>query len=257
MEFIYQNKKIFYRIFGKGKPVILLHGFGEDGEIWNNQVNHLKEKYHLIVPDLPGSGKSEMINDMSMSGMADMVEALLSQETKMQVAMIGHSMGGYITLAFAEKYPSRLSAFGLFHSTAYADPEEKKATRKKAIRFIEEHGPKEFLQTTIPNLFGPGSKSLVPGFLKALPNFSAAALVSYYEAMMARPDRTAVLSNVKIPILFIFGEHDTAVSISDGLKQCHLPEMSYIHILNDSGHMGMIEETDKSNRILDEFLLVI
>ena len=65
---LYQNKKIFYRDIGTGDPVMLVHGFGEDGNVWDKQVEYLKDKYHLLVPDLPGSGQSELINDMSMKG---------------------------------------------------------------------------------------------------------------------------------------------------------------------------------------------
>ena len=116
----------------------------------------------------------------------------------------------------------------------------------------------EFLKTAIPNLFSDDSKakhpSLVKDFIATLPNFSAEALVAYYEAMMARPDRTHVLKSASVPVLFLLGKHDTAIPLSDGLKQCHLPGISYIHILENSGHMGMLEEADETNRILDEFL---
>ena len=125
-ELLYQNKKIFCRFIGNGKPVVLIHGFGEDGEVWKNQIEFLKDKFQLIIPDLPGSGKSEMINDMSMEGMAEVIYSIIHEEKIKSCILIGHSMGGYITLAFAEKYPEYLTAFGLFHSTAYADNEEKR-----------------------------------------------------------------------------------------------------------------------------------
>jgi len=274
-ELSYQDKKIFYRVIGSGRPVVLIHGFGEDGTVWNSQIDFLKNKFQLIVPDLPGSGKSEMIDDMSMEGMAEVIKniadielskippsggggASSSGRDKGEVSIIGHSMGGYITLAFAEKYSEYLNALGLFHSSAYADNEEKKQTRKKGIEFIKQHGAFEFLKTVVPNLFSPESKEKMPGkideFIRSLHNFSPAALVSYYEAMMQRPDRTDVLKNSTIPVLFIMGEYDNAVPLKDGLEQCHLPEKSYIHILHKSGHMGMIEEAEESNRFLGEFL---
>lgn len=173
--------------------------------------------------------------------------------------VIGHSMGGYIALAFAEKYPSYLNALGLFHSTAWADSEEKKATREKGIAFIEQHGAFEFLKTTIPNLFSQKTKEEKPGIparlLDSLHNFSAASLVSYYRAMMQRPDRTFMLKKPSLPVLFVIGEQDNAVPMADSLQQCHLPEKSYIHILSESGHMGMLEEADKTNRLLSNFLM--
>lgn len=259
---LYQNKKIFYRIAGSGKPVLFIHGFGEDGEVWNNQLGLISSNpFQFIIPDLPGSGKSELIDNMSMEGMADVILSIIRQENITHLTIIGHSMGGYILLAFAEKYPKYLNAFGLYHSTAYADSEEKKAARRKGIDFINEHSAFEFLKTSTLNLFSPKTKDtkaqLVNEFIESLSNFSSAALVSYYHAMIYRPDRTIILKEAKIPILFIMGEYDNAIPLNDCLQQCHLPEKSYIHILFQSGHMGMLEETEKANRALKDFLLEV
>ncbi|HWR33754.1 MAG TPA: alpha/beta hydrolase, partial [Chitinophagaceae bacterium] len=247
-ELLYQNKKIFYRITGSGKPVILIHGFGENGAVWKNQIGFLKDKFKLIIPDLPGSGKSEMIDDMSIEGMAEVIKTIIDEESEIPplggggACIIGHSMGGYITLALAEKYWNHLSALGLFHSTAFADTEEKKTNRRKGIKFINQYGAFEFLKTTIPNLFSQQSKDEMPEriaeFIDQQNNFCTKTLVSYYQAMIARPDRIKMLQNSTVPVLFLMGEHDNAVPLQDGLKQCHLPEKSYIHILRKSGHMG-------------------
>ncbi|HEY6502842.1 MAG TPA: alpha/beta hydrolase [Chitinophagaceae bacterium] len=272
------GKKIFYRVAGNGKPVMLVHGFGETGDVWKEQVEFLKTDFKLIVPDLPGSGQSEITGDMTMEGMAEVLKVILDNEGPNRtsenpkitesskaspfrgglVGLIGHSMGGYITLAFAEKYGELLNSFGLFHSTAYPDTEEKKGTRRKGIAFIKEHGAFEFLKTATPNLFSPRSRDetpeLVAEFVQSLNNFLPDALVLYYESMIKRSDRTAVLKKSKMPVLFIMGEFDNAIPLKDGLTQCHLPERAYINILHRSGHMGMMEETDKSNRLLKEFL---
>ena len=257
-ELLYQNKKIFYRIIGTGKPVFLIHGFGEDGEVWRNQVEFLQTKFQLIVPDLPGSGKSEMIDDMSMEGMAEVIHSIIHVEEIDRCSVIGHSMGGYITLALAEKYRNHLDAFGLFHSSAFADGEEKKAARRKGIEHIKQHGAFEFLKTATPNLFAQQTKDkrpeLIAEKLTSLHNFLPDALVSYYEAMIERPDRTEILRKAAVPVLFIMGKYDNAIPLEDGLKQCHHPEKSYIHILYQSGHMGMLEEPEKCNQILGEFL---
>ncbi|HEY0042602.1 MAG TPA: alpha/beta hydrolase, partial [Flavisolibacter sp.] len=172
--------------------------------------------------------------------------------------LIGHSMGGYVTLAFAEKYPTALNAFGLFHSTAFADSEEKKETRRKGIAFIEEHGAYEFLKTATSNLYAPVTKAekgqLIDEHLKTVRNADGAALVTYYQSMIKRPDRTAVLKNSRVPVLFVMGRHDNAVPLSDGLKQCHLPQLSYIELLEHAGHMGMVEEAEQTNAILNMFM---
>jgi pimeloyl-ACP methyl ester carboxylesterase len=251
------GKKIHYHVIGKGKPVMLVHGFGETSDVWKNQVAFLKDKYKLIIPDLPGSGQSELVNDMSMEGMAEILKTILDELGATGIIMIGHSMGGYIMLAFAEKYAEYLQAFGLFHSTAYADNEEKKAVRQKGIEFIRTNGAFAFLKTSTPNLFSPLSKSenqaLIDSFIQGLNNFSPASLVSYYEAMMRRSERIEILTNTKIPVLFIMGKYDAAVPLADGLKLCSLPEKAYIHILRKSGHMGMMEEADYTNKILENF----
>lgn len=252
------GKNIHYRISGSGNPVLLVHGFGEDGNIWRHQVAHLQQQFTCIVPDLPGSGLSDSVDDMSMEGLAEVVHDIIHQEGIDACPVIGHSMGGYITLAFAEKYWNHLTSLGLFHSSAFADSVEKKEARRKGIAFTQEHGAFAFMKTTTPNLFAPLTKEqrhgLVEEQLATLHNFSADAVVSYYEAMMARPDRTAVLKQSAVPVLFVMGKYDGAVPMADTLRQCHLPEKSYIHILEQSGHMGMLEETEKSNRILEEFL---
>ena len=263
----YQSSTIFYRVTGKGSPVVLLHGFGEDGTIWDNQVNFLKEHFLLIIPDLPGSGQSEMITDMSVEGICEVIKEITTielQKSPLHVAegftMIGHSMGGYITLAFAEKYPQLLSSFGLLHSTAFADSEEKKQARLKSIEFIKTHGAYTFLQTSIPGLFYTGAEGLQPpnpnisSLIEKGRQFSATALASYYEAMIARPDRTTVLKNFERPVLFIIGANDTAVPFLQSLQQCYLPKQSHIHILRSSAHMGMLEAIDETNNFLLHFL---
>jgi len=255
------GKKIFYRVTGKGNPVMLVHGFGEDGTVWKNQLEFLKDKFRIIIPDLPGSGKSELIENSSIEDMAEVLHQIIHEEDIDHCVMIGHSMGGYITLAFAEMYWNHLTAFGLFHSSAYADSKEKITTRQKGIEFINEHGAFAFLKTATPNLFSPLTKAENPGLIdkqiNSLDNFSPAALVSYYEAMISRPDRTAILLQATVPVLFIIGKYDNAVPPEDSLQQCHLPEKSYIHMLNRSGHMGMLEEPQQSNQILEKFLLDI
>jgi pimeloyl-ACP methyl ester carboxylesterase len=238
---------------------MLVHGFGEDDTVWRNQTEFLKDKFRLIVPDLPGSGQSEMIDDMSMEGMAEVLHSIIHEEEINRCPVIGHSMGGYITLALASAYPNHVNAFGLFHSSSFADTDEKKAARRKGIEKILQHGAAEFLKTMIPTLFSGLSKDEKPELIDeqiALShNFLPQALVSYYQAMIGRPDRTNLLRNTTVPVLFIIGKHDAAVSPEDSLKQCHMPEKSYIHLLQKSGHMGMLEEPELCNHYLEKFLL--
>jgi pimeloyl-ACP methyl ester carboxylesterase len=268
--FLYQAATISYTILGKGKPVLLLHGFGEDSNVWKYQVSFLKEHCLLIIPDLPGSGKSSLLgletgvrrlelNDyISIDDYADCIHALLQHENIRSCIMLGHSMGGYITLAFAEKYASLLTGFGLVHSTAYADSEEKKLGREKGIATIEKYGSYPFLKNTIPNLFSKRFKETHPEkvneLIEANKEFSKEALQQYYRAMMLRPDRTNVFLSNRFPVLFVMGTEDVAAPLEDVIKQASLPYISYIYVLQDTAHMGMWEAPEKMNQQLLFFI---
>lgn len=259
----FRNKKISYKVEGTGNPVILLHGFAEDGRIWNYQVENLKKNYRLIIPDLPGSGKSEMLEgEVLLSDYAEAIKAIADEEidsaNEKQFTMIGHSMGGYITLAFAEKYPELLNGVGLFHSSSFADDEQKKEARRKGIDFIKKNGPELFLKNATPNLFSEKTKAEAPELIEKLialsKNFSGESLIQYYEAMIKRPDRSAIVKSFKKPVLMIAGMYDNAVPIQLSLSQAYLAAVTYFHILKRSGHVGMWEEDITSNHFLNDFL---
>lgn len=250
--------EIKYVKTGSGNPVMLIHGFGEDSRIWENQVSVLSEKYLLLIPDLPGSGNSPIMNDGSLENHARILKELCEEEKISELILIGHSMGGYISLAFAELFPELLKGFCLFHSSAYADDEEKIATRRKGIDFIRKNGASKFLAQATPNLFSEESRRTMPDLVQETidryANFSEESLVQYYEAMIARPDRTHVLKTFNKPVLIIAGKFDTAVPLEKCLEQAHLGSFSYIHICNNSGHMGMLEEPRDCNDALSKFL---
>jgi pimeloyl-ACP methyl ester carboxylesterase len=259
----FRNKQIFYRVEGCGKPVILLHGFGEDGNIWNNQIEALKQDHQLIIPDLPGSGQSEILEgDCEIEDYTEVVKALADKEISgnsyKDFTLIGHSMGGYISLAFAKKYPGLLNALGLFHSSAFADNEEKIKVRKKNIEFIEKNGAKPFLKSTIPNLFSKNTKGSHPEMVQELislsENLSPEALIQYTKAMIRREDTTSVLKSFPKPILFIVGIHDEAVPLEASLNQCYLPKIAQVNFLQKSGHLGMWEQQELATKFLKGFL---
>ncbi|WP_431211369.1 alpha/beta fold hydrolase [Puia sp. P3] len=265
---------LFYREEGSGLPVVLLHGFAEDGAIWSNQSDYLRSGFRLIIPDLPGTGDSiptsyssassptptsqSSAANISMESMAENVLTILNHEGIDKCVLIGHSMGGYATLAFAEKYPDRLKGFGLFHSTAYPDSEEKKSARRKSIDFIRNNGSAPFIRQSTPNLFAAGTRTSRPDLIQSTidrySGFAPKALIAWYEAMIRRPDRTAVLRDAATPVLFVIGKDDQAVLPEQTLQQSHLPSLTHIHILQRSAHMGMLEEPDKSNGLLQSFL---
>ncbi len=259
-QLLYQNKNLSYSVIGTGNTVVLLHGFGEDGAIWETQYAAFPE-HQLIIPDVPGSGASEEISDMSMEGLAAAIKAILEAENVTKATLLGHSMGGYITLAFVEAYPNMVVGFGLVHSTAFADTEEKRETRKKGIEFIESHGAAAFLKTITPALYAPQTllqrPDLIEQHIEQAQRFKNAPVISYCKSMMKRPDRTAVLKQTNLPVFFLLGLHDTTVLPADALQQCHLPQLSYIHLLENSGHMGFREESQVANKHILEFLSLI
>ena len=254
----YQNTNIHYNIYGNGKTVMLIHGFAEDSSIFNLQINYLKQNYQVIVPDLPGIDKSQMFEkeNVNLTDYAAILKAIVDSEKIKTLTLLGHSMGGYITLAYAAKYGETLNGFGLIHSSAYADDEAKIITRKKAINFIKENGSDLFLKTIIPNLFYniEKNKDEINILIEKGNSFSSEVLIQQYNAMITRLDSTSILKTFNHPILFIIGEHDKAISFDHSLQQSHLPKIAYIHILRNSGHMGMKEEAENVNKILAEFL---
>lgn len=260
-QFKYDGSEIFYQVYGNGKPVVLLHGFAEDHTIWKEQVSFLQEHCLLLVPDIPGSGKSQLLTkeNAAIEDYADVVNALLEFEQIEKCILIGHSMGGYVALAFAEKFQNKLTAFGFVHSTAFADSEEKKNIRRKAIKLIEEYGVYPFLKNSTPNLFSETYKKDHPERMSELiergKSFSKEALIQYYVAMINRPDRTGVLETSKVSVLFIIGTEDVAAPMEDLLKQVHLPKVSHIQIIDDVGHMSMWEKPIELNNHLLRFIM--
>lgn len=255
----YKKGNLFYRILGQGKSILLIHGFGEDGNIWNGLAESLKNNYQLIIPDLPGTGKSDLLQgNVSIGDYAETIKFILDKETIDNCIMIGHSMGGYITLAFAEKYPEQLKALGLFHSSAFADDKDKIQTRSKSIEFIKQNGAHAFLKTSTPGLFSDDFQKRYPEIVENLivaeKNFNTDALIQYQQAMINRPDGSQILKNFSMPVLLISGEKDKAVSLNISLKQASLPSICHFHLLPSSAHVGMLEEKEVSQKFLLEFV---
>jgi pimeloyl-ACP methyl ester carboxylesterase len=261
-EFLYNNHRLCYYTSGKGPALVLIHGFGEDSSIWHNQANHLAEHYYLIIPDIPGSGLSAQLEGSPfIEDFAAAVKAILQNENISTCTMLGHSMGGYIALAYAEKYPADLNGLGLIHSSAFADRDEKKLARAKSIDFIRANGAYPFLKTSIPGLFSneftQNHASVIEALVEKAADFSAAAIIGYYLAMINRPDRSAVLAAFEKPVLFIAGIYDNAVPFEQSLRQFHLPSQAHIHILRHSAHMGMLEEITATSKAIADFSALV
>jgi pimeloyl-ACP methyl ester carboxylesterase len=256
---LFRGQPLVYELRGRGMPVMLIHGFTEDRRIWDPVLSGIEDRYMLILPDLPGSGQSTINLTLSqLTDFAEIIRVIMESEKITELVLIGHSMGGYISLAFAQKYPDKIKALGLFHSTSYGDSVEKKEARDKNIGFIKKNGTGPFLNQAMPSLFSENFKSVHPEEIESLisryANFIPDSLVQYLDAMKQRPPTKGVLASITKPVLFIMGKDDKAVPLQDALEQCHLPWISYIHILTHSAHMGMIEETSLCITILNQFL---
>ena len=255
------NLQLSYTIEGKGIPLVLIHGFGEDKSIWDQQALFLKDHCKLIIPDLPGTGNSLCTSQpelLTVELMAESIRYLLDQEKINSCFVLGHSMGGYVTLAFAELYPGYLKGFGLVHSTGYADSAEKKKNRLKSIEVIGEYGGYAFFKNTIGNLFGERFKEEQPEAVGRLieksKTFSNKSLQYYCSAMMQRTDRSTVLKDTTVPVLYIAGTEDIAAPIEDVLAQAKLSSHIELHVLEGVGHMGMLEATDQVNGYILNFI---
>lgn len=251
-----------YRMHGQGPACILLHGFAEDGKIWDEQVRVLAAHYTCIVIDIPGTGLSakafEQYPQLTLEQSARLVLQVMDQEGIAKAVLIGHSMGGYITLSFAEQFSVRLQGFGLVHSTAFADNEEKLQNRRRSVTFMKEHGVKLLLEQLYPNLYGEKFRNeqydQIAQQIIASEVFQPEVLIRYYEMMMVRPDRTNVLKNARVPVLFVIGTEDKTVNLTDSLAQCHLPLESHVHILESTGHMGMKEDPENTTAAIRAFM---
>jgi pimeloyl-ACP methyl ester carboxylesterase len=189
---------------------------------------------------------------------ADELYRYLTNATIQKFTLIGHSMGGYIALAFAEKYPDMLEGFGLFHSTAYADSETKKHQRSQTIEMLRQYGTEMFLKNTAGNLFGDRYKELYPKKIKEhiekYGGIPAEALSAGMVAMRQRPDRTAILAAMPYPVLMILGMQDKLIPFESCISLTEFPKQSYPFVLAEAGHMGMVESPDACARMISWYM---
>lgn len=244
---------------GNGKEIlVLLHGFMENTSIWNDMEPHLSEKFSLLKIDLPGHGQSEIIADVqTMELMAEEVKKVLDHQNITKMHLLGHSMGGYASLAFAEKYPEHLTSLTLFFSTYFPDDSEKKEQRIKSYRIIKDAFA-HYARAGIPNLFNPNERDTLEGKIEtalevALSTNNLGALASV-KGMVERTDKKHVLESLDAKILVIGGKHDNAVKTEVMIK--NLPDRTNIksYVL-DCGHNGHWEKPSICAEIINTELL--
>ena len=248
---------------GKGEQTLLLiHGFGEDNTIWKNQIDFLSTYYRIIAPNIPGVNCKPLVLHHSQAPSIRMyVEVLHDLMHHLhidQYFIVGHSMGGYIGLSFADYYVNHVQGLLLFHSTTYEDNEAKKLSRMKVAEFIEEYGTLKYLETATANLFSNKFKEEHPGAIQTVidsaSDISKEAMMQFVFAMRNRQAHIHMLTQKRIPVWMIVGKEDIAVPFEDSQAQIELLPPKNVLILEQVGHMGMLEATDQVNQAMHQFI---
>jgi pimeloyl-ACP methyl ester carboxylesterase len=254
----YLEGQLNYSLKGSGKAVVLLHGFLEDHSIWINFSDKLSEKFNVISIDLPGFGKSSVFSTLhSMEFMAKAVKHILDEENVDKFILAGHSMGGYVSLAFAKLYPEKLKGLVLFHSQAAADTEEAKTNRNRTIEIVKsDHA--SFIHSFVPTLFAEKNVAIFSEEIKNLQKVSAKTptdgIVASLAGMRDRNDSLKLLAEIDIPVYFIAGKQDSKIALPLVMEQLSLPKNSEAIILDEVGHMGFIEAEETTYFALESFI---
>jgi pimeloyl-ACP methyl ester carboxylesterase len=231
---------------GSGKTIVLLHGFCETHSVWNNLARRLSEHHRVLVPDLPGFGKSDLPPvPFSLDDVASVVLKNLTDRGIHSMVIFGHSLGGYVGLAMAQQAPERIDGIALVHSTALPDSEERKANRNRVIDFISNHGTEPFVRSFFQNLFTDPNHPALPELVHQALNLPAQTLTAYTLAMRDRPDRIPFLRGYRGKVWYIAGDKDQLIPMESVMEQVALlgPKAG-VEVLRDTGHMGLIEKEE-------------
>lgn len=247
------------QISGEGRTTLLfIHGYCEDLHIWDEFVDALKHDYQLVTIDLPGHGLSPLPGlDFSIDDVANDIHQILLSRDITEYFVIGHSLGGYVALSLAERFPDNVTGFGLFSSTVYGDDEEKKKARDKVKGFLEEHGVEKFIDSFVPSLFTPENRKKFATEVEQLSlvgrKMKAESIHRYAQAMKNRPDRSHLMDTDK-PVFVIAGDRDMAIRLETSNKIIERIKNGDALILSDTGHQGFIEARKESIEFIHKFL---
>jgi len=257
--FKYSSGMIHYTDQGKGHVIALVHGYLETSEIWAGFATRLSENFRVITVDLPGHGKSDSFSDVhTMEFMAGMLAKLFENLEAGKLFLVGHSLGGYVTLAFADLFPEMLSGYCLFHYQPFADTPETVEKREKEIGLAGEGRKDLFCQANVTRMFATENlEKFSPALMKsreialAIPG---EAIIAVLKGMIARPSRVRVLESGIVPCLWVLGAQDNYINCEAVRTKVHLPGNAQVVVLNNSGHMGFIEEEERSLRVITDFV---
>lgn len=250
---------IFYSDSGRGLPIVFLHGYCETSSIWNEFKNHLSRRNRVITVDLPGFGKSPRLNyAFSLMDIAAEIKQALDEKRINNFVLIGHSLGGYVSLALAKQFPFAVKGLGLFHSSVFQDTPEKKENRTKLIEFIKSNGVKSFIKTFVPSLFYEKNRrnfeEIIEELSSAAEKTSPEMVMEYARAMRDRESSVDFIKRFRKPVMFIIGEKDQSVPLKKSLEQAVMPTNSHVLRLREAAHMGMFENTPETLKFVQKFV---
>lgn len=234
---------------GDGPTLILLHGFPLDHHLWDEVVPLLEDTFDIILPDLRGFGESTTIDSQySMDDYASDIAGLLDQLEIQKAAIVGHSMGGYVALAFARLYPDRVSGLGLVSSQVLADPPERKEGRYKSAADVSANGIGSVVETMTPKF--TTDEKLQSYARSSMERQQPAAYIGALRAMAERADSTPLLSSFNFPVVIIHGDADSLIPIDRAREvKAALPQAHLVEI-QGAGHMPMMEAKTKTAEAL-------
>jgi pimeloyl-ACP methyl ester carboxylesterase len=256
----HHTNNIFYKTYGKnlGYSLVFLHGYLESADIWDNFASRFADDYFVICFDLPGHGRSKVIaEDSTLEQMGEAVIEVTDHLGIQGFDLVGHSMGGYVAMALADKHPDRLNSVVLFHSSCYADSDEKRINRDQEIKLVRKGKKGLIIKAAIPRLFANENLEALAAQVetskKIASETSDSGIISALNAMKARPDRSHILGGLKIPVLLIGGRKDNLIPFETMEKMKTLSPQISLVCLENSGHMGFVEEKSLAAKELKRF----
>jgi pimeloyl-ACP methyl ester carboxylesterase len=246
---------LHYREQGQGATIILIHGFPMHQEVWTDFAKGLSESHHVVTVDLPGFGKSPSLDGkFSIEDVAVVVLEWLRERKYQNPVIVGHSLGGYITLALAASGVDFIGGICLFHSTALPDSTEKKESRNKVLDFIANQGVEAFTSNFIGPLFANPLHDAVNKVKQIAVQSSRDSVTGYTLAMRDRKDQTSLIKTFPKPVLFLAGEKDPGIPPDSIRKQAESNKQAELFILPAVAHMGMFEAPDYCKEKIEKFV---
>lgn len=255
---VYEGIRVSYTVRGSGKPIVLLHGYLETAEVWESLIDRLPGKFCIIAADLPGHGDSETKGQVhTMEFLSGAVREVIRDAGKDKVLMVGHSLGGYVSLAFVELFPELLAGYVLFHSHPHPDSPEATARRNREIAVVRAGRKNIMYPGNISMMFAKNNLKTMQKELERVKKIASRnpgeGIIAMLNGMIVRPSRQFILETGKIPLLWILGRHDLYFSPEKAQRDIGLPHNAEVVILERSGHLGFIEEPEKSAGLIEDF----